>query len=282
MTLGDLQSDQQMGKLQRRKRPSGSKPKNIVARIFDKVFYKITAAVLVILLIWCLLPAVVANIYHIGVWFPVVVILVLLVAITLRHRIAIWKKGKLKIPICFARTVIVLSLLAFVGTSAWMLSAAAVVPQENATAIVMGAQVQGRTPSLSLVRRLDKAVEYLQANPGAMCIVSGGQGEGEDISEALAMAIYLTERGIDPQRIYMEPESKNTQENIANSAEIIREQGLNENVAIVTDTFHQLRCSIQARANGLQPGAYACSSDWWLLPCYWVREMFALAKTILL
>ena len=60
------------------------------------------------------------------------------------------------------------------------------------TIIVLGAGVNGSTPSLSMCNRLDAALAYLNANPVATVIVSGGQGPGEDITEAKAMADYLT------------------------------------------------------------------------------------------
>lgn len=42
--------------------------------------------------------------------------------------------------------------------------------------VVLGAQVQGDGPSLTLKKRLDKALEFLQAHPDRTVIVSGGQG----------------------------------------------------------------------------------------------------------
>ena len=53
--------------------------------------------------------------------------------------------------------------------------------------IVLGAGVNGSTPSLSLTDRLRAAQQYMQQHPDAVAIVSGGQGTGEDITEAEAM-----------------------------------------------------------------------------------------------
>ena len=57
--------------------------------------------------------------------------------------------------------------------------------------IVLGAGLKGDTPSLALERRLEKAAEYMNKNGNAIAIVSGGQGQGETISEAQAMENYL-------------------------------------------------------------------------------------------
>ena len=66
---------------------------------------------------------------------------------------------------------------------------------------------------LTLARRLDAALAYLEENPKAYVVVSGGQGAGEDISEAEAMRRYLAARGIEESRILMEDKSMSTLEN---------------------------------------------------------------------
>ena len=54
--------------------------------------------------------------------------------------------------------------------------------------VVLGAQVQGDRPSLTLKKRLDKALEFLQAHPVRTVIVCGGQGPDEAHTEASVMA----------------------------------------------------------------------------------------------
>ena len=70
--------------------------------------------------------------------------------------------------------------------------------------LVLGAQVVGTQPSGVLSDRLEAALTYLQTYPQATAIVTGGQGPDEGISEARCMYNWLTERGIDPQRIWLE------------------------------------------------------------------------------
>ena len=98
--------------------------------------------------------------------------------------------------------------------------------EEDRTVVVLGCQVRGETPSLMLEKRLQVAYAYLEAHPDAPCVVSGGQGPGEDISEAEAMYRWLVERGIEPGRIYLESASTSTAENLRYSAAVIREEGL--------------------------------------------------------
>ena len=54
--------------------------------------------------------------------------------------------------------------------------------------VVLGAQVQGDQPSLTLKKRLDLALEYLTGHPQASVVVSGGQGADEAYTEASVMA----------------------------------------------------------------------------------------------
>ena len=80
--------------------------------------------------------------------------------------------------------------------------------------IVLGAQVRGNKISRTLERRLDKAVEYAAYHPNTVFVLSGGQGFGEDITEAKCMENYLTAHGISRERLVLEEKSTNTKENL--------------------------------------------------------------------
>jgi len=116
--------------------------------------------------------------------------------------------------------------------------------------VILGAGVHGTTPSLSLRNRCDAALEYLNSYPNAIAIPSGGRGEGEDITEALAIFNYLTARGIAPERIIMEDRATSTRENIRFSKEIIDSLG-GGSVAIVSSEYHLFRAKLMAREEGI-------------------------------
>ncbi|HDR7795259.1 TPA: YdcF family protein [Bacillus luti] len=116
--------------------------------------------------------------------------------------------------------------------------------------IVLGSKVNGTNPSYSLQYRIDKAAEYLKAHEKTIAIVSGGQGKGEDISEALAMKKGLIKQNIDENRIIMEDKSTSTAENIKFSKPLIpanMKKGM-----IVTNDFHMFRAKKIAAKQGLQ------------------------------
>jgi len=157
-----------------------------------------------------------------------------------------------------------------------MVKAATTRPAQNATVIVLGCKAYGERPSITLEERLKAAIKYLNANPESACIVSGGQGADETISEAECMYRYLTNNGIAPERIYKEDQSTTTRENLAFSYGIIKEHKLNETIAIATNNFHEYRAGKIAESIGLEYGAASGKTALWLLPTYYARELFAI------
>ena len=152
-------------------------------------------------------------------------------------------------------------------------------PPEDAacTVIVLGCQVlpDGR-PSLMLQNRVRAAYDYLTAHPDAVCVASGGQNDREPDTEARCIRDTLVSMGIDPARLRLEERSQSTEENLAFSAALIREEGLPAAVVIASDNFHQLRAAVWAEREGLTPYAAGCASPWFLTAGYWARETAAL------
>lgn len=143
--------------------------------------------------------------------------------------------------------------------------------------IVLGAAVYQDQPSLTLVRRLEGARDYLNAYPESVAIVSGGMGPGETVTEAEAMRKWLIENGIDGERVLLEPRATSTKENLAFSFEIIRERGdePNGNVAIASSAYHLYRAKSMARLQGVEAAGVAAP---WGYPTvmlnYFIREAF--------
>lgn len=142
--------------------------------------------------------------------------------------------------------------------------------------IVLGAQVKGTTVSKALAQRLLKAEEYLKEHPNTLAIVSGGQGQGEDISEAEAMKAWLVKRGIEEARILKEDRSVNTSQNIRFSQELMADP--NALTGIVSNDFHVFRAVHIAKAQGLRAVPIPAPSSLGMYPHYMMREAFAIAK----
>lgn len=151
--------------------------------------------------------------------------------------------------------------------------------------IVLGAGVNGTQPSLILWERLEATRAFLQSNEDAICVVSGGQGPGEDITEAACMQAYLVEHGIDPERIWMEEKATSTWENIGFSLELIEEKtGQRPQTAgIVSNEFHLYRAGLMAQRQQLTAVGIPAETSWVSLRVnYFLREIAAVWKLIVL
>ena len=126
---------------------------------------------------------------------------------------------------------------------------------ESKYVIVLGCGVHGTAPSLMLRKRIDAAYEFLMLYPETKAILSGGQGDGEDISEAECMYRELLKKGIDESRLYKEDKSTTTEENIAFSKQYF--EASETKVAIISSKTHLYRASLIAKKEGLSPTVYA-------------------------
>ncbi len=158
-----------------------------------------------------------------------------------------------------------------------------------AAVIVLGAGVNGERPSLTLRGRINAAAACLADLPEDVpVILSGGQGEGEDISEAECMRRELTMLGVDGSSLVLEDKSTDTRENFANSCALLREMGLelsaDTRVAIVTSDFHLCRAKLLLNDYAeVQAVGVGASLPWLHLSInYYVREAFALAELLIL
>lgn len=155
-------------------------------------------------------------------------------------------------------------------------------PKPNADyMIILGAKVNGTVPSKTLRARVYGTKEYLEKNKNTKVIVSGGQGNGEDVTEAFAMKKLLINMGISENRIYMEEKSTNTEENIRFSKAMIEEQVKKKpyEVVIATSDFHIYRGISLAKKQGIT-NVSGCPSkpDKILMVHYYFREFFAVVK----
>lgn len=141
--------------------------------------------------------------------------------------------------------------------------------------IVLGAGVRGTIPSLSLQNRMDGAYKWLKDHPEVTVILSGGQGPGEDITEARAMYDNFTKRGFSAERLYLEENSTSTRENLAHSLEIIKSLGGSESsrIAVCTSEYHLFRAKLLAKDEGMNiKGVSAPTTMPTLMINYFIRE----------
>ena len=198
---------------------------------------------------------------------------------------AVWSRGGILgraslVFVCLAAACIAVTalLLTFL-----MIGYALRRPAEDADAVILGCEVKGNRPSRILTRRMETAIAWLQEHPDARCVLSGGKGDTEMISEAECMYRYMTARGVEPERLLREDRSVSTRENLLFSVKLLEEEGgTPREIAIVTSEFHQARAGLIAKKLGLRAGAVTASTPLWLLPTFYVRELYGLLYQIFL
>lgn len=197
----------------------------------------------------------------------------------------VWKKGLLRL---LPRGLkITLFLLFSVGALAFLIvegcifsGFSAKTEEELDYIIVLGAQLKESGPSRVLQKRLDKAYEYLTEHKNTRVIVSGGQGPDEPDTEAEGMYRYLVKKGITPERIIKEDQSRNTVQNIEFSAGFLDKK--TDKVGIVSNNFHIFRAVGLARHAGYeQVCGIAAPSELPHLPNNLLREFFGVMKDLL-
>ena len=167
--------------------------------------------------------------------------------------------GILKAIIC----IIILACLSNFGIFLWhMNSYASAAADEKATwVIVLGAKVNGSTPSVELMARIEGAEEFLRDKSYysniknlPKVIASGGKGEDELISEAAAIANSLEHLGVNADNILIEDKSTTTKENFEFSKVIIEDEGgkTSDSIVIISSGFHLYRATLLAKEAGLE------------------------------
>lgn len=147
--------------------------------------------------------------------------------------------------------------------------------------VVLGCKVNGTNPSLSLQYRINAAVEYLTSHPDSKAVLTGGQGMGEDITEAEAMYNSMVALGIAKERLLLEKESTTTKENLEFAKQYIDPE--KDSIVIVSTNFHMYRAGRIARTAGYQSvTGYSAKNVWYLIPADYIREALAIVKNLVL
>ena len=149
-------------------------------------------------------------------------------------------------------------------------------------AIVLGAGVNGQTPSLSLYHRLLAAKAWLIKHPNSYAILSGGQGPHEEISEAEAMYRWLISNGIEPNRLIKEDQSQTTQENFYYSSALLHQRNSETSlgpIAVISSEYHLYRAEYLAHQEGLQTVGVPAKTTLPILRInYFLRESIAVLR----
>lgn len=210
----------------------------------------------------------------------IVPILAALITIIFRKKIWTWLRWILCIGMCFYMISFAFFCVYLFGN---VNSGDMPVSDSDIVVMVYGCRTYN-TPSKALRERLDAALTVLNDYPDSVCVVTGGQGSNEPITEAESMRTYLIQKGIDESRIYIEDKASSTVENIEFTKKLIDENGLSQRIVIgVSSDYHLRRIRILCDTAGFNTVLIpAKSKDFIMLMSNLTREYMSFVKMFVL
>ena len=124
------------------------------------------------------------------------------------------------------------------------------VDRQADAAVVLGAAVWSQNVSPVFRERINHAVDLYRQGKVRKLIFTGGQGNSNEPTEAVAASRYAQANGIPIQDILVEQKSHTTFENIVNAKRLADANNL-KTVLIVSDPMHMKRAMTMARDIGL-------------------------------
>ncbi len=150
--------------------------------------------------------------------------------------------------------------------------------------IIFGARIVDGRPSPALRRRVENAFALGGTRPETRYLVSGGYGPP---SEADMMAELLIGRGVPPEHIARDTESRTTLATARASARLLAGRRDVRRIVACSSSYHLPRCVMLLRLVGLKAGRAAVPSDraeagtaTWLFYC--LREALAIPHNLLM
>ncbi|WP_456411110.1 YdcF family protein [Oceanithermus sp.] len=149
--------------------------------------------------------------------------------------------------------------------------AAATEPRQ---ALVLGAAQYDGEPSPAFRRRLDAALALWREGRLDRIVVSGGRAQGDRYSEGEAGCRYLERRGVPPEALACETESRSTWDNLRLARPLL-EPGP---IWIVTDAPHMPRALLLAERLGLDARGWPVEGDFSVEYRLRERALYLLAR----
>jgi len=118
-------------------------------------------------------------------------------------------------------------------------------------AIVLGAAVWGKEVSPVFRERLNHAIDLYRNGRVRKIVLTGGQGNKDELTEAAEARQFALKNGIPDRDILIEDRSHTTFENLVNAKQVVDANGL-QKVLIVSDPMHMKRAMSMASDVGLE------------------------------
>lgn len=120
--------------------------------------------------------------------------------------------------------------------------------------IVLGASIlRDGEPSPVFAARLDHGIALYRQQIAPLLVMTGGVGEGAQLSESEVGRRYAIARKVPASAIAIEEISRTTRQNLVEAARILQERRAGDRVVLVSDPYHLYRAGQMAEDLGLQP-----------------------------
>ncbi len=144
-------------------------------------------------------------------------------------------------------------------------------------AIVLGAAVEGDTPTPVFEGRIEHAVQLYFGGAVDGLIFTGARSPEDTLSEAVAARDFAVARGVKPSDIFIEERSRTTHQNLIEAQKVMQSNG-HRSALIVSDPLHLWRAQQMADDLGLDAvaskSAYSRYRSWSTKAPFLLREVY--------
>lgn len=116
--------------------------------------------------------------------------------------------------------------------------------------IVLGAAVQGATPSPVFEERLRHGIHLYKEGYAPRLLLTGGFGNGQTYSESDVGRSFAILHGVPASDIVIEEASRTTQQNLSEAQAVMRQHGM-ASAIVVSDPLHMKRAIMMADDLGI-------------------------------
>ena len=146
--------------------------------------------------------------------------------------------------ITYAASAVVLTFSTFIVIGSFMRQR-----KKAEYAIVLGMALEEGKPTRDLVYRVEMGKKYLDEYPDSKLVLTGGNPNPDEPTEAEVMEKILLKMGVSKDRLILEDKSESTKTNFQNTMEII---GADTPVVLITSNYHLNRAVKIAKKAGFK------------------------------
>lgn len=149
--------------------------------------------------------------------------------------------------------------------------------------VVLGSGLHGSEVPPLLAARIRTGLDEFARRGARLLVLSGGKGTDEQLAEGEAMARWAIAHGADPAVVRAETASRNTEQNLRFSDELVRAErerwtGGTGTGLIVTSNYHAFRAAVLARRAGVDADAVGAPTAGYYWPSAVLREFVAILR----